>query len=344
MSDVELSLLGRDAQTGANVSQVMSVGEAVRVGLINNETLGYYMARTQLFLIHIGVDRRRLRFRQHLSTEMAHYAADCIAGGTLIALADGTSVPIEKVRVGADVLSYQAALAPGETEGLVVRQVGAVLERGRRECVELLFSDKRTLVCTPDHRIRTADCRWLAAGDLKVGTDEVAFGVQYPHATAVAEGSDEDTGVHRSVDEVTCGVHREAKVLPLFRVQLMGRREVGVRRVYDLSVPSPQGDVSRSFVANGAVVHNCWDAELHGSYGWVEVVGHADRAAYDLRVHSEKSRVELVAQETFDAPRIVEVAVVRLQQPALGKAFGKHPAYKLLVHTHHTPQPQQHSQ
>lgn len=35
------------------------------------------MARIHLFLVHIGVDAKRLRFRQHLSNEMAHYACDC---------------------------------------------------------------------------------------------------------------------------------------------------------------------------------------------------------------------------------------------------------------------------
>lgn len=30
-----------------------------------------------LFLTQLGIDKERLRFRQHLSNEMAHYAADC---------------------------------------------------------------------------------------------------------------------------------------------------------------------------------------------------------------------------------------------------------------------------
>ena len=194
---------------------------------------------------------------------LRNYGATCLAVGTLIALADGTSVPIEKVQAGAEVLSYSAALGPGETEGLMVRRVNAVLNRGHRECVELLFSDKRTLVCTPDHRIRTADCRWVAAGDLEVGTDEVAVGAEYPNATAAAEGDNEDNDVNRSLDEVTCGVHRAAEVLPLSQVQLVGRRAAGVHHVYDLSVPSPQGEDSRSFVANGVVVHNCFGQSPH---------------------------------------------------------------------------------
>ncbi|CAH8522028.1 unnamed protein product [Heterobilharzia americana] len=57
--------------------ETLTIGEAVNKGIVANQTLGYYMARIHLFLIHIGVDPKRLRFRQHLSNEMAHYACDC---------------------------------------------------------------------------------------------------------------------------------------------------------------------------------------------------------------------------------------------------------------------------
>lgn len=46
-------------------------------GTVNNETLGYFIGRVYLFLTRLGIDKNRLRFRQHLPNEMAHYAADC---------------------------------------------------------------------------------------------------------------------------------------------------------------------------------------------------------------------------------------------------------------------------
>ncbi len=55
----------------------MTVREAVCKGLVANEALAYFMARTQLWLESIGMDPSRMRFRQHLTTEMAHYACDC---------------------------------------------------------------------------------------------------------------------------------------------------------------------------------------------------------------------------------------------------------------------------
>ncbi|GAX27307.1 glycyl-tRNA synthetase [Fistulifera solaris] len=73
----ELVLFGRDDQLGSGKTKTVAIGEAVKSGLVNNETLGYFMARTQLYMEKIGMDPKRLRFRQHLTTEMAHYATDC---------------------------------------------------------------------------------------------------------------------------------------------------------------------------------------------------------------------------------------------------------------------------
>lgn len=71
-------LYSRELQMGEEKkAQPMSLGTAVSRGIIANETLGYFIGRTYLFLRRIGVDTQRLRFRQHLVNEMAHYAEDC---------------------------------------------------------------------------------------------------------------------------------------------------------------------------------------------------------------------------------------------------------------------------
>jgi len=54
-----------------------TLGEAVSEGMINNETLGYFLGRIYLFMLKIGIQEDRLRFRQHGHNEMAHYASDC---------------------------------------------------------------------------------------------------------------------------------------------------------------------------------------------------------------------------------------------------------------------------
>ncbi|KAH9476019.1 Putative glycine--tRNA ligase [Psilocybe cubensis] len=76
--DVKLVLLDRHIQeSGKNTTTEMTVGEAVDKGIIANETLGYFVARIHQFLVKIGINPQRLRFRQHMANEMAHYATDC---------------------------------------------------------------------------------------------------------------------------------------------------------------------------------------------------------------------------------------------------------------------------
>jgi len=68
------------AQMDGKPAYKTTIGEAVEGStekVVANQTLGYYMARIQMFLVKIGVDPKRLRFRQHMSNEMAHYACDC---------------------------------------------------------------------------------------------------------------------------------------------------------------------------------------------------------------------------------------------------------------------------
>lgn len=76
--DVVLVLLDRKVQeSGSSKVTNMTVGEAVDKGIIANQTLGYFIARIYQFLLKIGINPERLRFRQHMANEMAHYATDC---------------------------------------------------------------------------------------------------------------------------------------------------------------------------------------------------------------------------------------------------------------------------
>ncbi|KAK9823739.1 hypothetical protein WJX72_005053 [[Myrmecia] bisecta] len=71
-------LYSRELQMGAEkLAKPMSLREAVAGGIIANQTLAYFIGRTYLFMTKIGINPLRLRFRQHLQHEMAHYAEDC---------------------------------------------------------------------------------------------------------------------------------------------------------------------------------------------------------------------------------------------------------------------------
>ena len=78
VKDIKLSFLPRSIQeSGSTEPIVETIGNAVATKMVDNETLGYFIGRIYLFLIKIGVDPTKLRFRQHMANEMAHYAADC---------------------------------------------------------------------------------------------------------------------------------------------------------------------------------------------------------------------------------------------------------------------------
>lgn len=74
----KLTLLNRHTQlAGSEKTEDMTIGEAVANKIVDNETLGYFIVRIQDFLLKLGIDPKKLRFRQHMANEMAHYAADC---------------------------------------------------------------------------------------------------------------------------------------------------------------------------------------------------------------------------------------------------------------------------
>ncbi|ADG12845.1 glycine--tRNA ligase [Methanocaldococcus infernus] len=77
VKDLILPLLPAEHQLEGKGIIKMSLGEAVDKGIIRHQTIAYFMAQTMKFLEEIGIDREKIRFRQHLPNEMAHYAIDC---------------------------------------------------------------------------------------------------------------------------------------------------------------------------------------------------------------------------------------------------------------------------
>jgi glycyl-tRNA synthetase len=55
----------------------LSLEEAVNKKVVNNQALAYYMFLTQDFLLNIGIDEKKFRFRKHADNELAHYAQEC---------------------------------------------------------------------------------------------------------------------------------------------------------------------------------------------------------------------------------------------------------------------------
>ena len=72
-----MPLLTFTQQLKCEEAVTLSMREAVDKGVIANEYLAYYVALTHELLMTIGIKPERLRFRQHLPDERAHYATDC---------------------------------------------------------------------------------------------------------------------------------------------------------------------------------------------------------------------------------------------------------------------------
>ena len=66
---------------------------------------------------------------------------------------------------------------------------------------------------------------------------------------------------------------------------------------------------------------DCWDAEILGSYGWIECVGIAHRGCYDLTAHEEATGQKLRAWRKFKEPKLVEVDGWTIDGSKAGPAF-----------------------
>lgn len=109
----------------------MSLDDAVKGKVMKNEVLAYFVWLTYKFAVDIGMDPKRLRLRQHLKTEMAHYASDCwdleaelgYGWTELVGVADRGSYDVQAHinHSGADLTAFERFDEPKEIEQEVVK-------------------------------------------------------------------------------------------------------------------------------------------------------------------------------------------------------------------------------
>ena len=66
---------------------------------------------------------------------------------------------------------------------------------------------------------------------------------------------------------------------------------------------------------------DCWDAEILGSYGWIECVGIAHRGCYDLEAHENATGKTLRARREFEEPNVVEIDGWTIDGATAGPVF-----------------------
>ncbi|XVE63781.1 hypothetical protein DITRI_Ditri07aG0047500 [Diplodiscus trichospermus] len=149
VSNLEFLMFPREKQVSGQPARRIRLGEAVSKGIVNNETLGYFIGRVYLFLIYLGIDKDRLRFRQHLANEMAHYAADCwdaeieCSYGWIecVGIADRSAYDLRAHtdKSGVPLVAHEKFAEPREVENLVIAPV--------KKELGLAFKGDQRMVC-----------------------------------------------------------------------------------------------------------------------------------------------------------------------------------------------------
>ena len=76
-ADDTLTLFSAEQQMNSRELEKINAKKAVADGIISSEILTYQLCLAARFLSDLGIPSDVIRFRQHLPTEMAHYAIDC---------------------------------------------------------------------------------------------------------------------------------------------------------------------------------------------------------------------------------------------------------------------------
>ncbi|KAL5733852.1 hypothetical protein ACOSP7_031713 [Xanthoceras sorbifolium] len=150
--NLEFLMFPREEQMSGQSARNIPLGEAVSKGIVNNQTLGYFIGRVYLFLIRLGIDKERLRFRQHLANEMAHYAADCwdaeieCSYGWIecVGIADRSAYDLKahSDKSGVALVAQEKFSEPREVEKLVIvpvkKELGLAFKGCQKNVVEAL--------------------------------------------------------------------------------------------------------------------------------------------------------------------------------------------------------------
>lgn len=77
IADYKLTLYPAETQEKKGTPFHLTAQEAVDEAIVSSQMLTYQLCLADKFMKELGIPEEVIRFRQHLSTEMAHYAIDC---------------------------------------------------------------------------------------------------------------------------------------------------------------------------------------------------------------------------------------------------------------------------
>jgi P4 family phage/plasmid primase-like protien len=86
---------------------------------------------------------------------------ECICAGSLVTLSNGLSIKIEDMYNSNNVLGWNE-----KNNGMTHSNQTVLMDKGVRECVEIVLEDGRTLTLTHDHPVLLNTGKWIEAGKL----------------------------------------------------------------------------------------------------------------------------------------------------------------------------------
>ena len=202
----------------SNPSVMVAAGlvakHAVERGLSVKPTVKTSLAPGSRAVVDYLQNAELLSYLEALRFHLVGYGCTtCIAEGTPVLLANGTTCRIEQMpSAGGAVL-----LAPTSDGRLGKATQAEMMVQGERECISLTLQDGRTLVCTPDHKILCTDGRWVRADQIVLGQDRVVVGIEAP----LDESSDDEVGYALRVGNLTFAmdtVHERLRTLAFARL------------------------------------------------------------------------------------------------------------------------------
>jgi ribonucleotide reductase beta subunit family protein with ferritin-like domain/intein/homing endonuclease len=124
-----------------------------------------------------GIVNENLASRFYSEVQIAE--ARCFISGTKISMANGTSLPIENVKVGDKILGWNSV-----DNCVVPSKVTCTKHHvNKKSCLKLTLEDGRTITSTPDHRYLTSDGTFIEAQKLIANSSRVSVTCDFALAT-----------------------------------------------------------------------------------------------------------------------------------------------------------------
>lgn len=169
-----------------------------------------------------------IREEMHIPSGQQH--EKCMDGETKVKLLDGTWKTLKELaESGLDdfwVYSYKVG------EGIVPAKAHSPRYTGKKECVKITLDNGAEIICTPDHKILGRDEKFVEASALKSGSTLMAFDYDFLHDGDI-----------------------EALILSNHKV--VSVKSVGMRDVYDLTVPEYENYAIYAGGMSCLFTHNC---------------------------------------------------------------------------------------